>query len=284
MVSSGHLNIKSTMYTFLVSKPKEDTLNLIKTLLESIGYIKSVDNSTGLIRGRYRFSKFGGRLNTQKLDFKILPPENGSCRVIAMLGDDSFPKGKDKQWDKVLNALFDIAPSCDFGLECANGNAKLLGVILDTESYSISVYNNGRMLIKNKPVSTFRADMPGLEYEHYVALQLTAKGFKKVEVTKASGDFGADILAIDSDGTLMCVQCKKYSSPVGIQAVQEVIGAKAYYKGSRAVVITNSSFTTAARELAKKSGVELYESSFPKPKDELSWIDRIEEFDAMMSD
>jgi len=184
----------------------------------------------------------------------------------------------------MVKTLFEMSPANKFGLEFANGNAKLVGIILDTEGYTVSVLNNGRLLIKNKAVRAFSEDMPGLEYEYYVAEQLRAKGFKKVEVTKASGDFGADILAEDSDHSLVCVQCKKYSKPVGIKAVQEVIGAKAYYKGARAIVITNASFTPAARDLAKRSGVELYERRFPIPRDELSWIDRFEEFSAFFED
>lgn len=279
-----NLKIKSTMYTFLVPMSRKDGLDLVRKLLDNVGYVKSIDLDTGLIRGRHRLSKFGGRLNTQKLDFRILPFENGACRVIAMLGKAGYPRGMDKHWDKILHALFEISHNDTFGLEFSNGNAKRVGVILDTEGYTVSVFNNGRLLVENKRTTSFSEDMPGLEYEHYVAKQLQAKGFKKVEVTKASGDFGADILAVDSDNSLVCIQCKKYAKPVGIQAVQEVLGAKAYYKGARAIVITNASFTPAAKDLAKRSEVELYANRFPVPKDELSWIDRFEEFSAFFED
>lgn len=124
--------------------------------------------------------------------------------------------------------------------------------------------------------------MSPYQYENYVAAQLIKRGFVKAEVTKKSGDFGADVIVTDKDGTRMCVQCKQYSKTVGIKAVQEVIGAKAYYNCTRAAVITTATFTQAAKELAQKSGVELYENFYPKKKDDLDWIDRIEEIDSII--
>ena len=165
MTTAKKLNIKSTLYTFLVPRSKEDSLILIRTLLEKVGYVKSVDTKTGWIRGRHRLSKFGGILNTQKLDFRVLPYENGACRIIAMLGKAGYPKGMDKHWDKILHTLFEISHNGAFELEFSNGNAKLVGAILDTEGYTVSVFNNGRLLVENKRITSFSEDMPSLEYE-----------------------------------------------------------------------------------------------------------------------
>ncbi len=96
----------------------------------------------------------------------------------------------------------------------------------------------------------------GLEYEQYIAMRMRIEGFKNVEVTPASGDFGADII-FEREGVKFCAQCKLYSKPVGIAAVQEVIGAKAHYKCAAAMVITNSTYTEAARQLAKDNAVIL---------------------------
>lgn len=96
----------------------------------------------------------------------------------------------------------------------------------------------------------------GLEYEQYIAMRMRSEGFKNVEVTPASGDFGADII-FEREGVKFCAQCKLYSKPVGIAAVQEVIGAKAHYKCAFAMVITNSTYTEAARQLAKENAVIL---------------------------
>ncbi len=74
-----------------------------------------------------------------------------------------------------------------------------------------------------------------------------------------TGDFGADITARGLFLSKIVVQCKRYSKPVGVKAVQEVHAAREYYHASRAAVATNSTFTRAARELAKRCGVELWE-------------------------
>ncbi|MCL6573586.1 MAG: restriction endonuclease, partial [Bacillus sp. (in: Bacteria)] len=76
------------------------------------------------------------------------------------------------------------------------------------------------------------------------------------EVTKASGDYGADLL-LTKGAKKVVVQAKRYSKDVGIKAVQEVIGAKSYYTAQDAWVVSNSYFTKAAKALAQKSNVLL---------------------------
>lgn len=109
----------------------------------------------------------------------------------------------------------------------------------------------------NKPYVVSFTGTTGEEYEHYVAERLKHMGFTNVQVTQLSGDFGADVLAYDPDGNKTCIQCKMYSGTVGIAAVQEIYGAKAYYKCDKAMVITTSSFTKAARQLALETDVKL---------------------------
>lgn len=99
----------------------------------------------------------------------------------------------------------------------------------------------------------------GEEYERYIAAIMGALGFEDIKMTPTTGDFGADIIAI-KDGVKCCVQCKMYSNPVGISAVQEVIGAKAHYGCAAAMVVTNSTFTTAAKQLAAENDVILSEN------------------------
>ena len=48
-----------------------------------------------------------------------------------------------------------------------------------------------------------------------------------------------------------------FCAPVGNKAVQQVLGALAYYGGDEGWVITNSFFTPSAKALAQKSNVKL---------------------------
>ena len=100
--------------------------------------------------------------------------------------------------------------------------------------------------------------MEGVEFELLVAEHLRKLGFENVATTSGSGDFGAD-LVVRHRGKSTVVQCKRYTGVVGISAVQEILGAKHYYQTDSAWVIASSSFTTAARELAKRAGVTLYD-------------------------
>lgn len=97
----------------------------------------------------------------------------------------------------------------------------------------------------------------GHEYEHYVAARMEEAGYRNVRVTKASGDFGADIIAYYPSGEKLCVQCKFHAKPVGISAVQEVIGARGFYGCHFAKVVSTSGFTPAAEKLAEKNNVFL---------------------------
>lgn len=104
-----------------------------------------------------------------------------------------------------------------------------------------------------------KAPTNGYEYEKCVAISLEKKGYRNVEVTSKSGDYGADIIATDAIGDRVCIQCKFYSSPVGLSAVQEVVSAKAKYQCQKAAVYTNSHFTRQAKELALVNDVDLFE-------------------------
>lgn len=98
------------------------------------------------------------------------------------------------------------------------------------------------------------------EYEQYVGSLLTYKGYKNVQVTPKSGDYGADIICKDKKGNKYAVQCKMYSKPVGYKAVEEVLGAMHYYKCNKAIVVTNNTYTKQAVEAANKVGVVLWKN------------------------
>jgi len=97
--------------------------------------------------------------------------------------------------------------------------------------------------------------LTGHDYEHYVA-SIFNKYKWCSRITKNSGDQGADIIA-SKDKLTIVVQCKYYSSPVGNKSVQEIYSAKGYYDGDLACVVTNHSYTSAAKSAAAKLGVIL---------------------------
>ncbi len=100
--------------------------------------------------------------------------------------------------------------------------------------------------------------MDGKRYEQQVAIYLRSKGFRRVSITKASNDYGIDIICYKRR-LKYGVQCKYYSKPVGVHAVQQVVGGMRYYDCDRAMVVTNNTYTRQAIELAERNDVDLIE-------------------------
>ena len=101
-------------------------------------------------------------------------------------------------------------------------------------------------------------DMEGHEFEYFCADLLKRNGFTEVEVTKGSGDYGADILA-QKEGVTYAVQCTCYTGPVGVGAVQEVYAGRDYYDRMVGAVMTNQYFTSPAVKAAEKLKILLWD-------------------------
>ncbi|GIP08869.1 hypothetical protein J1TS5_10390 [Paenibacillus macerans] len=97
--------------------------------------------------------------------------------------------------------------------------------------------------------------MEGVQFEKYLGYLFQAHGYK-TQVTKAAGDYGADLI-LQKDGKKIVVQAKRYSKNVGIKAVQEAQAAIAHYGATEAWVVTNRDYTAAAYELAKSNQARL---------------------------
>ena len=103
--------------------------------------------------------------------------------------------------------------------------------------------------------------LEGHEFEYYCAELLRKCGFQEVEVTRGSGDYGIDILA-ERDGVTYAIQCKCYSAPVGVKAVQEAYAGRDYYDCMVGAVLTNQYFTQPAVEAAKKLKILLWDRGY----------------------
>lgn len=99
--------------------------------------------------------------------------------------------------------------------------------------------------------------MEGTDFEQYCAMILRENGYT-TEVTPASGDYGADIIAKHS-GIIYAIQCKRYSSDVGVDAIYQVTSGMKYYHANIGIVLTNQHFTRQAKELADAIGVVLWD-------------------------
>jgi restriction system protein len=103
--------------------------------------------------------------------------------------------------------------------------------------------------------SSLPEGMLPIEFEHYCAELLRHLGWE-AHVTPATGDQGVDILA-EYRGIRAVFQCKLYASTVGNSAVQEIVAGRQFQRAQVAGVISNSSFTPSARQLAAAADVHL---------------------------
>jgi restriction system protein len=97
--------------------------------------------------------------------------------------------------------------------------------------------------------------LSGLEFESFCKDILEGAGWHTT-TTIASGDQGVDLIATKG-GIRVCIQCKRYGSPVGNSAIQEVTAGKLHWQGTHAVVVSNAGFTYSAKVLARSTGVLL---------------------------
>ncbi|MBV7507403.1 restriction endonuclease [Bacillus sp. sid0103] len=98
-------------------------------------------------------------------------------------------------------------------------------------------------------------NMDGFAFEHFLKPVFERQGYL-AQVTQGSGDYGADLI-LRKGRKKFVVQAKRYSSNIGVSAVQQVVAAVNYYDAHGAIVVTNQYFTPAAVELAKVNGVKL---------------------------
>lgn len=105
----------------------------------------------------------------------------------------------------------------------------------------------------------FKKIHDGHEFEHFCSKLLEKNGFHNVMVTPPSNDYGVDIVAENDYGVKYGFQCKLYSSPLGNSPVQEISTGMKYYNCHVGVVITNSTFTKNAKELASSANIILWD-------------------------
>lgn len=90
--------------------------------------------------------------------------------------------------------------------------------------------------------------MDGLAFERYVAALLQKNGFHHIRLTEKY-DLGVDIIA-EKDDIRWGIQVKRHSGLVKAGAVRQVVTGLRLYDCDRAMVISNSTYSSIAKQLA----------------------------------
>lgn len=142
--------------------------------------------------------------------------------------------------------------------------------LLEDKGLSIDLSDLNRILRDYIEKKEKKITKGSIGTQQYQFLKLTGQDFEKllcrlfeamgytVQLVGKSGDQGGDLIANKVEERIL-IQAKRYTNAdtVGNEAIQQAVAAKKYYDCNKCMVVTCSSFTPAAIELAKVDEVEL---------------------------
>lgn len=259
------------------TSPEEDLKKILQSKDKTTEvFIDRCYNSVSVKDKYYLIGKYVDRLSDEnRKHFENNLDKLDSISAEAMASSE---KGLDEKLMQAIDVIFEIGQASVSTLQRRlklgySAAAKLIDqmeqlgivgpfegsmprrILMDRTQYLAMSFNIA------KPQETLQKhydSMDGHEFERFCANLLKKNGYMKTEVTKGSGDHGADVLA-EKDGVTYVIQCKRYDSNIGNKAVQEVFTAKTIFKRHIGIVLTNQYFTKAAKEAAEQTGVLLWD-------------------------
>ncbi len=112
---------------------------------------------------------------------------------------------------------------------------------------AIKTFNDGQRKALKERLET----MHPYRFEHLIGELLEAMGYEDVQVTKASGDKGVDVIATVQFGITTIteyVQVKRHQGSIGRQTLDQLRGALPYHKAIRGTIITTGTFSQGCKE------------------------------------
>lgn len=213
-------------YKKLVSKSKEIDIIYVNYIIECKKwklYMENMSNEIGLIKGE----------NINSVISKYVSFYSANCKNELKI--KILSKLLKRETNEILNLV-------------KQEEEKII------KEYKIKIFEEELYGNKSYKIGTIDK-LNGYEFEDFLSELFKSFGFD-VEPTSYSGDYGADII-VKNAYEKMAIQAKNYSGKVGVEAIQQALSGKEYYKCDRAIVITNSYFTKQAIDLATVSKVEL---------------------------
>ena len=135
----------------------------------------------------------------------------------------------------------------------------ILGVLIPA---SLWIAWDGFTIPRNSRLDYFLALTPR-EFEEMVAELIVPLGYSNVRVVGGAADLGVDVLCRDRQGRKVAIQCKRYqrSNDVSSPEVQKFIGSMVVHQAERGIIVTTSTFSAPARDLARDQGIRLIDGA-----------------------
>lgn len=241
-----------------LNKIKENLIKQINLLEKD----KSKVNINEINRNKETINKLMTREKELKKQIMVLEAKKENLEII--IDQEKVINRAIKEEEKSLNIL-------------SNSNTELENkkVVIENE---IARLGKSKLALENEIVRLKKSILPikkksdfinkcninnidnfnGYEFERFIAELLSSLGYTDSSVTKESGDYGIDVVAM-KDGIKYAIQCKNYSQPVGNKAIQEAYSGKNFYDCHVAIVVTNNYFTANAINQAKMNKVILWD-------------------------
>lgn len=243
-------------------------ISQIKDIIDEYKYNLVADRKKLVTKDSYGIVNMDKWIGQPLLDESMM-------RLQFMVGNDKwFNKGMPYFWYKVILPRIGntgtVEDDVTIFFEKWDQYMKMYPYMIDTttserrerlkekEDWYIEIgtyIENACELVLSDSHSSDIEEMSGEDYEEYCARILEVEGWV-LETTPTTGDQGVDLIASIEDFRV-CIQCKRYSKPVGNKAVQEVVAGMVHWNGTHAVVASNAGFTPSARKLANSTGVTL---------------------------
>ena len=168
----------------------------------------------------------------------------------------SNPRQKLPLLDVELEAARDLKISCEANCKACKNELETFQLqksVIEKELVELtaSAAHQNQLRINSIMSQEWRL-LRGIPWEEFLRQLLECQGYS-VEMTKASGDQGVDLIARVS-GVSIAIQAKGYANNVGNAAVQQAYTGMAIYGCTHCAVITNSEFTQSAIAAARKTG------------------------------
>lgn len=176
--------------------------------------------------------------------------------LIKWLSSDSSNTPKNNLISNSINISADTVKIQNPSDTRLSQHSRFISQVIDRDNFSKQQAREKAQRFAERDIA-ITDQMSGREFEIFIAEVYEDLGYKS-KLTPESGDQGVDILINDFLGKKIAVQTKRYTGSVGNAAVQEVIAGRIFYGCSKAIVVTNSTFTKSAAHLARQDGnVEL---------------------------
>lgn len=236
-------HLYSSNYPYL---EEEIHFKLFIKMIESINYEKNQNFNDDVDEFLKKFEKLEYKTLIHKAALEQLYLDDDEIMAIII---SSIKKNTYNTIESIFNELLEINAWTDYYKRKYKENR----LILEKEKYLKGDFSNLKNEEKNK--QSLESIKTGTEFEKYLVKLFKDMGYETTHTGKA-GDQGCDLLAKKHD-KIYCIQAKYYTKDLDNTPVQEIIGSLKHYNGDKGVVITNSSFTEGAYELARSNDVIL---------------------------